>query len=71
MEKGDISHVSNSSKSRVLGSSLSKTPSSFLLSVTGRVETAEMYGVNDIYCKYNLAYGPDWQITAVRVPNSY
>jgi len=60
-----MSTSSSTGKGRILGSILAKNPTQFVLSVTGRVETAEMYGVDDIYCKYNLAYGADWQITAV------
>src|SRR5690348_6600755 len=39
----------------------------FLVSVTGRIESAKIFGVNNVYCKYNFVYGPDWQITAVRI----
>jgi hypothetical protein len=38
----------------------------FLVSVTGRIESAQIFGVDDVYCKYNLAMGNDWFITAVR-----
>jgi hypothetical protein len=38
---------------------------SFLVQVTGRIESAEIFGVNDIYCKYNLAMGGDWVTTSV------
>ena len=39
----------------------------FLTSVTGSIESARIFGVNNIYCKYNYVYGPDWQITAVSI----
>jgi hypothetical protein len=38
---------------------------SFLLQVTGSIQSAEIFGANDIYCKYNLAMGSDWTVTAV------
>lgn len=42
-------------------------PRAFLLQVTGRIESAEIFGANDIYCKYNLAMGGDWAVTSVLV----
>ncbi|OXA58992.1 B9 domain-containing protein 1 [Folsomia candida] len=39
-------------------------PRAFLLQVTGRIESAEIFGANDIYCKYNLAMGGDWAVTS-------
>lgn len=42
-------------------------PTTFLMTVTGRIESAEIFGVDDVYCKYNLAFGSDWSITGVCV----
>ncbi|CAG7828467.1 unnamed protein product [Allacma fusca] len=36
----------------------------FLIAITGSIESGEIFGINDIYCKYNFSYGSDWQITA-------
>ena len=67
MEKSDTpTHtVGSLVKARLLTSSSLKAPDSFHVCLTGRVETAEMFGVNDIYCKYSFIYGSDWQITSV------
>ncbi|ODN01719.1 B9 domain-containing protein 1 [Orchesella cincta] len=48
----------------IMSSSSSSTSTSFLLSVIGRIETAQIFGVDDVYCKYNLAFGNDWTITS-------
>ncbi|TKR81685.1 hypothetical protein L596_015517 [Steinernema carpocapsae] len=36
------------------------TSSSFLLMITGQIETADFPAVNSIYCKYSYVFGPDW-----------
>lgn len=40
------------------------TPASFLVAVTGRIENAEIFGVDEVYCKYSFAFGNDWSITS-------
>lgn len=45
--------------------SSSNIPTTFLMTVTGRIESAQIFGVEDVYCKYNLAFGSDWSITSV------
>ena len=47
----------------------SRSQESFLLAVNGRIETGELFGVNDVYCKYNFSFGPDWQFTSVSAFN--
>jgi len=37
----------------------------FFLSVTGSIEHAEFYDVNNAYCKYSFHFGPDWSVVAV------
>lgn len=44
----------------------SSSSRSFLLQVTGRIESAEICGANDVYCKYNLAMGGDWALASVK-----
>ncbi|KAL0101761.1 hypothetical protein PUN28_019115 [Cardiocondyla obscurior] len=36
----------------------------FFLSVTGSIEHAEFYDVNNAYCKYGFHFGPDWSVVA-------
>ncbi|XP_011875050.1 PREDICTED: B9 domain-containing protein 1 isoform X2 [Vollenhovia emeryi] len=36
----------------------------FFLSVTGSIEHAEFYDVNNAYCKYSFHFGPDWSVVA-------
>ncbi|CAL1273162.1 unnamed protein product [Larinioides sclopetarius] len=37
---------------------------SFLLMVSGQIETAEFPEIDDIYCKHCFVYGSDWVVTA-------
>lgn len=46
---------------------VSRIPFQFILSITGRVEGAEIFGINDIYCKYSVVYGQDWELTGVSI----
>ncbi|CDW53993.1 B9-C2 domain containing protein [Trichuris trichiura] len=39
-------------------------PSSFLLLVSGQIESAEFYGVSDVYCRYCFAFGEDWNVVS-------
>jgi len=48
-----------------IGGVTSTNPSTFLMTVTGRIESAQIFGVDDVYCKYNLAFGSDWTISSV------
>ncbi len=48
-----------------IGGATSSAPSTFLMTVTGRIESAQIFGVDDVYCKYNLAFGSDWTIPSV------
>ncbi|KAG5326861.1 B9D1 protein, partial [Acromyrmex heyeri] len=36
----------------------------FFLSVTGSIEHAKFYEVNNVYCKYSFHFGPDWSVVA-------
>ncbi|XP_055934763.1 B9 domain-containing protein 1-like [Argiope bruennichi] len=36
---------------------------SFLLMVTGQIESAEFPEIDDIYCKHCFVYGSDWMVT--------
>lgn len=38
--------------------------SAFLVNITGEIESAQIAGVEHIYCKYCYAHGTDWQIAA-------
>jgi len=59
--KDDLSLSRMTSK----GGPTSNGNSCFLVSVTGRIESAQIFGVDDVYCKFSLAIGNDWFITAV------
>ncbi|KHJ41800.1 B9 protein [Trichuris suis] len=39
-------------------------PSSFLLLVSGQIESAEFHGVSDVYCRYCFAFGEDWNVVS-------
>uniref|UniRef100_A0A1I7ZHV9 B9 domain-containing protein 1 n=1 Tax=Steinernema glaseri TaxID=37863 RepID=A0A1I7ZHV9_9BILA len=34
--------------------------SSFLVMVTGQIETADFPSISSLYCKYAFSFGPDW-----------
>ncbi|XP_068989864.1 B9 domain-containing protein 1 isoform X3 [Neodiprion pinetum] len=34
----------------------------FFLSVTGSIEYANFYDIDNVYCKYGYHFGPDWSI---------
>ncbi|XP_024893585.1 B9 domain-containing protein 1-like isoform X2 [Temnothorax curvispinosus] len=36
----------------------------FFLAVTGSIEHAEFYDVNNAYCKYSFHFGPEWSVVA-------
>ncbi|XP_032669464.1 B9 domain-containing protein 1 [Odontomachus brunneus] len=36
----------------------------FFLSITGSIEHAEFYDVNNAYCKYGFHFGPEWNVVA-------
>lgn len=64
--RGNRSGKQSTVSSGMLPPSSSVQPSGFLVSVTGRIESAEIFGVDDVYCKYNLAFGNDWSVTSVQ-----
>lgn len=37
----------------------------FFLSITGSIEHAEFYDVDNAYCKYGFHFGPEWSVVAV------
>lgn len=37
----------------------------FFLSITGSIEHAEFYDINNAYCKYGFHCGPEWTVVAV------
>ncbi|XP_026670262.1 B9 domain-containing protein 1 isoform X3 [Ceratina calcarata] len=36
----------------------------FFLSITGSIEHAEFYDINNAYCKYGYHFGPEWSVVA-------
>jgi B9 domain-containing protein 1 len=38
--------------------------SSFLVSLSGQIESAQFIGIDNIYCKYCFKYGTDWAIAS-------
>jgi len=62
---GDRKSRHSKDKQVIMSTTSSAAPTSFLLSVTGRIESAQIFGVDDVYCKYNLAFSNDWTITSV------
>jgi len=38
--------------------------SSFLVSVSGQIESAHFIGIDNIYCKYSFKYGNDWTVAS-------
>uniref|UniRef100_A0A5S6QXM6 B9 domain-containing protein 1 n=1 Tax=Trichuris muris TaxID=70415 RepID=A0A5S6QXM6_TRIMR len=39
-------------------------PSNFLLLVSGQIESAEFYGISDVYCRYCFAFGEHWNVVS-------
>lgn len=37
-------------------------PSGFHIMCTGQIESLEYYGVDNLYCRYAIAMGPDWRV---------
>lgn len=65
MSSGDASSDKEGSLKPKLKGRGAVSPKGFLVQVTGRIESAQIFGANDIYCKYNLAMGGDWAVAAV------
>uniref|UniRef100_A0A915D9C6 B9 domain-containing protein 1 n=1 Tax=Ditylenchus dipsaci TaxID=166011 RepID=A0A915D9C6_9BILA len=55
---GDREKDVNSNGNHILGST---RKAAFSLLITGQIETAQFHSVDNIYCKYFYAFGPDWQ----------
>lgn len=55
------SNVSSTVK-RVLQTNTSDELTGFLLMVSGQVELGRFPGLDNLYCKYDFTYGPEWRI---------
>lgn len=40
---------------------MSTKGSNVTLIVAGEIESAEMYGEENVFCEYSYVYGPDWK----------